>query len=108
MKGLFNSIYFHFFFWKYIKKLSLILLLLIAVIMMSHCEIPREPITHQEEQLKITKYSGHKIIKKLYENNDKGKSSDRDWYLIRNDTIAIELRVPKWFSDLYSVGNTIK
>jgi hypothetical protein len=75
--------------------------LLCAVLL---CSCGSETITKQTDQFEISKYKGYKILYKC----DYDEWRDRDWYVLRNDTIAIELRVPKWFSELYSVGDTIK
>jgi len=67
------------------------------------CSCNNEPITKQVEKFEIQKFNGYKILYKKTED-----WNDMDWYVLRNDTIAIELRVPSWFSELYAVGDTIK
>lgn len=74
---------------------------LLCAVLLCSCE--REPITKQVEKFEIQKFNGYKIF---YKKTDDW--NNMDWYVLRNDTIAIELRVPSWFSELYAVGDTIK
>jgi len=59
--------------------------------------------SYEMDEFEIQKYRGYKVLYKVEDN-----ISTRDYYVLRNDSIAIELAVPTWFSELYSVGDTIK
>ena len=82
-------------------KLGISFYALLCAVLLCSCE--SEPITKQVEKFEIQKFNGYKI---LYKKTDDW--NNMDWYVLRNDTIAIELRVPSWFSELYEVGDTIK
>lgn len=83
-------------------KIRYLFYILLCIILLSTCR--SETITKQTNQFEISKYKGYKVVYKC----DYGNWGDRDWYVLRTDTVAIELRVPKWFSVIYNIGDTIK
>lgn len=90
---------------KTIRYLTINALLNLVIIcgIFSSCTNKPESITKEVDIFEIHKYVGYKIIIKTPD-----EWVDVDNYIIRNDSIAIKLRVPTWFSELYSVGDTIK
>jgi hypothetical protein len=78
---------------------NIAILFILSITLLSSCaNHSRNPV----DKFEISKYKGFKMIDK------KSRNSFEDFYVLRNDTIAIEVVVSKHFDILYNVGDTIK
>jgi hypothetical protein len=59
--------------------------------------------TTELESFDIQKYKNYVIMSKV--NDD---WSDKDYYVLKNDSVAVKVAVPSWFNTVYAVGDTIK
>jgi hypothetical protein len=78
---------------------NIITLFLFSIIFLASCSDSNTEVNHK---FPINKYRGYRVLKK--NNND----AFSELYVIRNDSFAIELVMPKCFSILYKEGDTIK
>jgi hypothetical protein len=80
------------------------LFLLIALVLATSCSFTDKNRGIEEvTSFDIHKYKGYKIVSQVPDD-----WSDVEIYIIRNDSCAVELKVPSWFSTVYSVGDSIK
>jgi hypothetical protein len=85
------------------KTVAIIIAFLAIILFLSSCR--SGPIVKKTDEFKIREYKGYVVLKRLQMVDI---FEEADWYLLKNDTTAIELRVPKWFGTLYNIGDTIK
>ncbi len=76
---------------------NIILLFLLSIALLSSCD--RDDQVHT---FPINKYRGYRVLKKIPDD------SFTMLYVMRNDTQAIEIVMPKCFNELYNEGDTIK
>lgn len=78
---------------------NIIALFLLSITLLTSCSNDNSEVNHK---FPINKYKGYRILKK--NNND----AVSELYVVRNDSLAIELVIPKCFTILYKEGDTIK
>lgn len=78
------------------KKLLMIITMLL---LLSGCEVK----VVEQNSFDIGEYKGFVIIEKLED-----EWNDRDFYIIKNDSVIVKLQVPIFFGIYYSIGDTIK
>ncbi len=83
------------------KQLIFCTMFILCLVMSESCTSSSN--SNEQGRFEISKYKGYKILDKMEEG-----FADTDLYILKSDTIAIELEVPNWFGNIYNIGDTIK
>ena len=82
-------------------------LLLLLIVVLSSCVSSNDRSKRTSnidiENFNISRYKGYVIKSKIPDS-----WADRDYYVIKGDSFAVEIRTPSWFDNIYDIGDTIK